>query len=276
MTQQRAFANHERQQQAQRISKLGRSTVLLLATVLSFGTLGLLAADQLYRPDTFVIDQLKIKGKFRHLDPLHVEETVKKLQVGNFFSIELMQIKSAIEQLQWVQNADVRREWPNTLLIQIDEHRPVMRWGKGQWINSLGQVISLPEELEFDSKVTLYGNEKDAQLMLHTAVRWQRQLAGKGLELTAVILSGSHAWTLRLQDLLTRQTFDLLLGRDDVEHRLARFEFLFADRLKRPDLQLHRVDARYPDGLAVSASTIENDPQLAIRQSNATFTDIQR
>lgn len=276
MTRQRAFANHERQQQAQRMTKFGRSAVLLLATVLSFGTLALLAADQLYRPDTFVIDQLKIKGKLRHLDPVQVEETVKRLQVGNFFSIELMQIKSAIERLQWVQNADVRREWPNTLMIHIDEHRPVMRWGKAQWITSSGQVISLPEELEFDSKVTLHGNEKDAQLILHTAVRWKRQFTGTGLELTAASLSGSHAWTLTLQDKLNQQTFDLLLGRDDVEHRLARFQFLFAGRLKRPDLQLRRVDARYPDGLAVSASTIESDPQLAIRQSNATFTSIQR
>ena len=58
----RALADQHRQQQAQRWQRISRSILLLLATVLSLATVGLLTADQLYRPDTFTIDQLKILG----------------------------------------------------------------------------------------------------------------------------------------------------------------------------------------------------------------------
>ena len=88
----RALANQNRQAQSQRLSRLARSALVLCATFLSFAAFALLAADQLYRPDTFVIDQLKIKGNFRYLQPQQVEDVVNQQAVGNFFSIELQEI----------------------------------------------------------------------------------------------------------------------------------------------------------------------------------------
>ncbi|MBT8116161.1 MAG: FtsQ-type POTRA domain-containing protein [Arenicella sp.] len=276
MTRKRALAHREHQQQVRRVTKFGRSALLLLATLLSFGTLGLLAADQLYRPDFFVIDQLKIKGKLQHLDPARVKQTVERLQLGNFFSIDLRKVKNAVEQMQWVQNADVRREWPNSLMIRINEHRPVMRWGREQWVNSLGQVINLPENPALRSPTTLYGNENDSQLMLARTLRWKQELAPTGLQLSEVSLSGSHAWTLLLHDPRSQHSFELLLGRDDVEQRLVRFRFLYASQLQRNDLRLDRVDARYPDGLAVSSTRLASESQLAVQESNDTLTGIRR
>ena len=58
----RAFANREKQAQSERNDRLGRALLLGAATLLTFATISLLAADRLYRPDTFVIDRLKIKG----------------------------------------------------------------------------------------------------------------------------------------------------------------------------------------------------------------------
>ena len=83
----RALANQEREQQIQRMSKAGRSLLILIATLMSFAALCLTVTDQLYRPDTFVIDQLKIKGKFEHLNPEQVESVVNQITVGNFFSV---------------------------------------------------------------------------------------------------------------------------------------------------------------------------------------------
>ena len=268
----RALANQEREQQMVRMSRLGRSTLLLIATLLSFATLGLLAADQLYRPDTFVIDQLKIKGKFRHLDPQDVELAVSELTVGNFFSVELDSIKRHIEQLQWVQQADVRREWPNTLLINITEHRPAMRWGKQQWINTVGQVITLPKSVSLPDPIVLHGNQRDAQILLLTAVDWKKRLNSLGLELKALSLSESNAWDLTIFDPLRENKFQLYLGREEVEQRLSRFEYLFAGEFRRANLKLERVDARYPDGLAINAteikqSELEGNSELAMQHT---------
>ena len=271
----RALASQEQQAQAQRISRLGRSLLMLLATVLTFGTFALVAADQLYRPDTFVIDQLKIKGSFRYLQPQQIEAAVNQQEVGNFFSIELSSIKQRVESLAWVQSAEIRREWPNTLLIEVVEQQPVMRFNADRWVNLQGEVIDLPESVAQGQTVTLTGKEKDSAMMLQQAYRWKQQLLESGLELIGLTLTARRAYGLILRQISTESEFEVLLGRDEVEQRLARFQMLFDGQYRLSDQQLQRVDARYPNGLAVKsvprpASDViaVNQPELASSTGN--------
>lgn len=255
----RALASQERAAQAQRVSRLTRSLLLLLATLLLFTTLGLLVADQLYRPDTFVIDQLKIKGKFRYLDPADVERVVKANELGNFFTVDLQEIKRQSEELPWVQRADVRREWPNTLLISLEEQQPVMRWTDNKWVNIYGEVVELPAQKAFNPRISLSGNPRDAKLMMQRAIEWEQQLQSNGLQLIGLTLSDSHAFRLRIRQASGLDPFELLLGRRDVESRLTRFLQLYQSQLRTAGIALQRVDARYPDGLAIKSKKLETD-----------------
>ncbi len=252
MTKQRAFANQEREYQARRFGKLGRATVMTLATVMSFVALGLLIADHLYRPDTFKIEQLKITGQFRYLKPSDVEAIVVDNASGNFFSLDLDQIKAKAQSLAWVESVDVRREWPETLVIAVQEHRPAMRWGTGKWVTTSGRVIELPESIAANNVITLNGRESQAKRILMKATHWKAKLRAHGLEVRGVSLSDSDAWTLELYDHAQNAEFDLLLGHQDVTERLARFQMLFDKKFRFADRPLKRVDARYPDGLAVA------------------------
>jgi cell division protein FtsQ len=263
MAKSRAFETQERQAQVLRLNKLGRSALLLLATFLSLAALLLVTADQLYRPDAFVIDQLKIKGKFEHLKPAQIEAVVQQQTIGNFFSVELLEVQQRIEALAWVRQAQVRREWPNTLLVQVSEHRPVMRWQQNKWVTAYGEVLDLPGAVVLQNTMTLSGNEKDAGLILQQAYRWQQTLQESGLELQKVALSGSHSWTLSLHQPLTDSSFDVLLGAEKVAQRLARFQFLFAQQFQQGEQRLNHVDARYPDGLAITASPLASTPLVA-------------
>jgi len=251
VSQQRAFANQEREYQARRFGKLGRGLLMSFASLLSFVALSLLAADHLYRPDTFKIDQLKITGQFRYIDPAHIEAAVIKKASGNFFSLDLASIKADAEKLAWVESIDVRREWPDTLVLSVREHRPAMRWGKSKWVSTAGTVIELPESINANNVVALNGSESQAKRILLQATRWKKALMNQGLEVRGVALSESEAWTLKLYYQGYDAEFDLLLGHEEIEERLERFELLFNRQFKFSERALKRVDARYPDGLAV-------------------------
>ncbi|NND80850.1 MAG: FtsQ-type POTRA domain-containing protein [Gammaproteobacteria bacterium] len=259
----RALANLEREQLSQRRGRFGRSVLLLLATILSFGSVSLLLTDQLYRPDRFVIDQLKIKGSFRHLNPVDIETRVASEAVGNFFSVDLAAIKLRVETLQWVQTATVRREWPNTLAIHVQEQRPVMRWGQDGWLNDLGQVIKLPPGMGPKNSIRLQGRERDAATMLQAARRWQQQLSASDLVIEKLSLSANQAWQMALREHATGHRFALLLGHHEVDQRLNRFQYLYNNQLQQPGYQLQRVDARYPDGLAVRGELQTTNDGLA-------------
>lgn len=274
MSSARALASQEREAQVQRMNRVGHRMLILVATFLSVATISLLAVDQLYQPQAFAIDQLKIKGKFRYMDPNEIQTVVLERPIGNFFSVDLEDIKRRIETLPWVQYAQVRREWPDALQVSVGEHRPVMRWQKDQWVNASGEVIDVPNvTVNVKNPIVLSGNEDDAQLILHNAFLWQKRLSKDGLDLRGVSLSGSHAWTLAIHHALSDSTFDLLLGRTSANLRLERFRSLFDKRFSNANQRLHKVDARYPDGLAINATPVPvqlNDPsastELAVNQ----------
>ena len=257
MITQRALASKEREVQAQRLSRFGRASLIMLATLLSFAAVSLMAIDQLYRPDTFVINQLKIKGKFRYLNPVDVEEAVGEQALTNFFSVQLNNVKRDVEKLAWVQQADVRREWPNTLLVNVREHIPVMRWETDKWITSSGEVLDLPGDVRAPSDIVLFANEADAGFVLKNTFAWKKRLRLKQLELRKVQFSASRAWTLTLYHATNDAQFDLLLGREKVNQRLARFELLFDKHFRESNKQIQRVDARYPDGLAIKMNELD-------------------
>ena len=266
MSKKRAFANQEKEFQARRLGKLGRALTISLATLLSFAAIVLLAADQLYRPDTFVIAELKIKGKFKYLHASDIEAVVREQNLGNFFSVELDEIKAQVENLAWVKSADVRREWPNALSISIDEHRPAMRWGEKKWVSTSGVVVELPNDLDAPNVIVLHGSEVHSKRLLLQAASWKKDLSNYGLSLKDVRLSGSDAWTLGLRADVLDSDFKLLLGHENVDQRLARFKTLFSTQLQFSEYPLERVDARYPDGLAVKhgATKINNDETAAV------------
>lgn len=267
MSKQRAFANKEREAQAKRLSRLARASLMALATCLSFAAITLVVVDQLYQPDTFVIDQLKIKGKFRYLNPVDVEAVIGTDALTNFFSVELGDVKRRVESLPWVQHADVRREWPNTLQVNVREHIPVMRWNEDKWVTSTGKVIDLPGDIQLSNAIVLSGNESDAGLVLSHAFGWKKRLLADGLELRKVHLSASRAWRLDLYHVANDTSFELILGREKTQERLARFQLLFGQEFRHSNQLLQRVDARYPDGLAIRMSPLaERDDTLEAAQ----------
>lgn len=251
MTEQRAFANQEREYQVRRLGKLGRAVLMTFASVLSLLTVALLMADQLFHPQAFVIQELKIKGKFRYLEPLDVDSVLRAQELGNFFSVELDVLKAKVEALEWVQSADIRRQWPNSLNVSIVEHQPAMRWGDDKWISTSGSIITLPSNIDGANVITLSGDESQSKRILLQASRWKKEFAREGIELRKTKFSNSQAWTLRLFYPELENEFELLLGSEDVKERLARFKVLFNEQLRFSDKTLERVDARYPDGLAV-------------------------
>src|SRR5262245_42000974 len=48
---------------------------------------------------------------------------------GNFFVVAPSEVRSALERLPWVRRASVRRVWPDTLEVTLEEHVPLARWG---------------------------------------------------------------------------------------------------------------------------------------------------
>jgi cell division protein FtsQ len=172
---------------------------------------------------------------------------------GNFFTVDLGAVRESFEQVPWVRRAQVRRIWPNTLRVGIEEHEPLAVWHDGRLVNTFGELFAAnAAEAEADRALLEFSGPpgSEAEVMR----RWQElrtQLAPLSLTPEALTLSSRYAWSARLENGTV-----LLLGRDQglpIAERVARWVAVYPTVQTRLNREIAQVDLRYPNGFAMRA-----------------------
>ena len=175
---------------------------------------------------------------------------------GSMLRTDLNEVKAAIRQVHWVRNADVRRRFPSTLEVSIEEHLPFAQWQAadtehGFLVNTFGEVF----EAELDETLPGFsGPSGTSKEVLATYTAFKSQLAVIGRSPLAISLSARRAWQIKLDNGAILQ-----LGRSEAGERLNRYVRAYA---AVPALQSAnaRVDMRYQSGMAVKVAT-DNTPK---------------
>jgi len=217
--------------------------VLLVAMLASTVLLG---KQWLSDPWRFPLNVVEAKGDFRYLDKQQLQAAVAPHATGGFFTVDVAAIRDAAEQLPWVYKASVKRIWPETLRLQIEEQQPVARWGTDGFLNQQGETFT-PEKTDISMILPgLAGPDGQQLKVLQNFQAVSKTLAPLGISITRMELDNRRAWHLQLDNAVL-----LELGRADGRQRLQRFvrawPDVFAGRLD--DLQ--RVDLRYSNGFSV-------------------------
>ena len=218
----------------------------VLIILIGLGVTGSIAASGLsHLLKDIQIRQVKLLGDLRYLD---AETLTKDLSVrfdGNYLDTTLTEVVSEVESHPWISNASARRVWPDTLLIEIIEQRPVAVYNDTQYLGSSGDLFEPPELVE-KPMPRLYGAlSETSQVYSHYRVFSDRlvDLA----KVTSVSRGHDLGWEIVLD-----QGFTLQLGRVDILGRLARARDILKQLDKDRLLQIRKVDARYDNGIALA------------------------
>jgi cell division protein FtsQ len=193
--------------------------------------------------------------ELRHVSPSTVRKTALPRIKGNFFTANLDTVRIAFETVPWVRRASVRREWPNKLIVTIEEHQPLGTWGDdGRLLSAKGDVFTANlAEAEEDGDLPEFagpeGSEKDVVARYRDLKDWFHPIS---LQPESVRLSSRYAWTVKLNNGLTvefgrEQNLTTLKGRVD------RLIGIYPQLVTRLQDRIESVDMRYPNGLALKA-----------------------
>jgi cell division protein FtsQ len=234
------------------------SNALLVLALLALLACGLWWLSQ--RP-MFTLRTIRVEGveetALRRVNVLTIRGSAVPRIRGNFFTADLNAVRIAFESVPWVRKAMVRREWPNTLIVTLEEHRALGTWGDdGRLLSVKGDVFTANlaeaeddgELLEFDGPD---GSEKEVATRFSQFRDW---LAPLKVMPEAVELSNRYAWTVKLDSGVTVQ-----LGRADsdatLKERIARLVSVYPQLMERLQGKIENVDMRYPNGLALKADS---------------------
>ncbi|MBS1143741.1 MAG: cell division protein FtsQ [Proteobacteria bacterium] len=215
----------------------------------------LLAAGAVWlvRVPSLPVKQVVFAEALPHTKRGEVEQLLPGSLKGNFFSLNLEQVRGSLERLPWARKVEVRRVWPSKLEISIEEHKPVARWGegRGELVNSYGEVFAanLPDSEAGDLPL-LFGPQGTAQDVLKHYAEFVGSFAKVGEKPVQLTLSPRLAWQLKLQNGMLVD-----IGREQakspVDVRLQRFLEIYPETVAKRAVRPAVVDLRYPNGFAM-------------------------
>ncbi len=224
---------------------IGPATWASLALVGSLVLGALWVRSGIIGADRWPIQWLDVEGELHRTSATQIQAAAAGPAQGGFFAADLGRIRAEIEALPWIAHAEVSRHWPDALHLRVIEHRPVARWNDDGLLSDRGELFVVTGADGMQGLPQLVGPEGRRDDVLS---RWQsmrRSLAETGLDIERIELDERGAWTLELAN-----GVELLLGREQVEQRLARF-IAIHDALRAAPRAVARVDMRYTNGVAV-------------------------
>jgi len=189
---------------------------------------------------------LQVQGTFSHVSDEQIRQALLPYTHEGFLALRLTQVQQALEELPWVQRTQVRRQWPDTLLVTIVEHVPLAWWGNGRMVTVQGQLFPPPEGLETWVLPWLEGNDTQAHEVIALYQHAQSIFVPWGLNVQRVRLDNRNSASLVLNNGMY-----IILGRQHIQARLQRLEQVLPQLSELTDTYV-RIDLRYPNGFAMS------------------------
>ncbi len=174
----------------------GRLWVTTFVWLLLLAMIGIFTVDRLYNPGKFRIEQIEVRGQFREVNAERVKESVETALQGNYFSASLEHIETAIKELPWVFDASIRRQWPSTLVVEVEEVQPIAEWGTDQWLNASGDLVS--RESSDQQLPALSGPVSMQETVWKMFQEWHGKFASHGLSLDRLRFDERELWYLTL------------------------------------------------------------------------------
>lgn len=203
---------------------------------------------QITRDDVLPIKELRLVGEFDRVESNVLKGLVTQKMDGNFFTVDVANIHKTVTDLPWVDFAWVDRVWPQTLQVRVVEEKPIAYLEGAGLLNKNGEVFT-NEMVLASSQVLpkLSGSLEDRQALIEKYNQFAKYFQLYDLSITLLNLDQRGSLKMRLSN-----GVELVLGREDVAHRLNRFLKIFGQKMARGETSFKHVDLRYANGFALS------------------------
>lgn len=213
----------------------------------------------------FSIRGITVVGDVKHNNASTLRDSVVPQLTGNFFTLNLDATRRRFEEVPWVRQALIQREFPNRVKVTLEEHVPLAYWGKApnQLVNKQGEVFEASTEgSDLGSLPRLLGPAGHSALMLESLQMLTPRVRKMGLELLELELLSRGGWRILLNNEAV-----LMLGRGTPGELAARIDLLastapeIAARQNRTVKDIVLADMRHSGAYALKLRGVTTVPE---------------
>lgn len=193
------------------LRKIANTLIALSVLAVVYGVVYYVA----HLPGLLPVRSVRLSAPPQRISAVDLLKVIRSEGRGNLVTVDIKRLRQSLEKLPWVRSVSIRREFPQGLTIQMEEHQAFARWNNSALVNPYGEIFFAQSEQALPGFIGQDGTS--AEIAQHY-VEFNRQIASLGLSVSQIALSPRHAWQLRLNNGTV-----LELGREDMQQRLARF-----------------------------------------------------
>ncbi|MFT4243594.1 MAG: cell division protein FtsQ/DivIB [Acidovorax sp.] len=146
----------------------------------------------------FAIARIVVQGELVHNNAVTLRANVAPHLAGNFFTVDLRAARDAFEQVPWVRRAQVRRVYPGSLQVELQEHDAAAYWGPesgSALVNTQGEVFEANVgDVEQEGLPRLMGPDGSSAEVLRMHGLLAPVFKPLGLEIETLELTGRGGW----------------------------------------------------------------------------------
>lgn len=216
---------------------------------------------KLFDPATLPIRSVQIEGAFKYLDVAQVQHAVSRYVDRGFLGLDIQDIQNEVKTIGWVDQVSVRRVWPDTVRIRVQEHTPMARWKNNGLVNERGEWFGAKQGDLVKILPEFSGPEGYSLKLTERYQEFDQILKPVGLKIANLTMDQRRAWSIKLGN-----GIEIRLGKENVGFRLQRFLRVYPlllaqlsaglsleNKLPIGDLinKVRGVDLRYTNGFTI-------------------------
>ena len=219
-----------------------KQIIIIFVFLLPLILIGLVTYDNFNQS----IDRVVINGEFNYLSERDVIDLIDENVQTGFLTLDLPELNRKIVEQDWIRSSSIRRSWPATLIVNIEEEIPVARWGEQQILNNVGDYIDVINKDSVSHLPVIFSQDGDTKEIIKIYQLISELLGPVGLRIDEVESDNAGSWTLTVVS-----DIKIILGRDQLVEKLQRLQSVWMAELSSQEKNINVIDLRYPNGLAV-------------------------
>jgi len=192
------------------------------------------------------IKTIEIQSALEKVSKSDIRTIAENYMHDGFFMVDLGSFENQLNDIPWVYRANIKRQWPSKLVIEISEQQPYFRWGEKHLINKYAEVFYVGNTQEHTSLPLLLGVKGRERHLIDLYYKYSERFKQVGTDILKLKEDARYDKEITLVDGIS-----INVGREHVDKQIERCLYSFAMFTKAEREAIASIDLRHSNGFAI-------------------------